>query len=62
MELIEEGEVLPDERDESDEPTDEGGDEDRSLYSSDMRDEAKRRVSSSMFWGAKSASRSWREA
>lgn len=62
MELIEEGEVLPDERDESDEPTDEGGDEDRSLYSSDMRDEAKRRVSSSMFWGANSASRSWREA
>jgi hypothetical protein len=31
MELMEEGEVLPDERDESDEPTDEGGDEDRSL-------------------------------
>ena len=60
MDDSDDGDVLPDERDESDEPTELGGLLEYE-YSSDMREPAKRRVRSSMV-GAKSASRIWRDA
>lgn len=56
MEDSEEGEVEPDERDESEEPAEEGGLFEYE-YSSDRREPAKRRVRSSTV-GAYSASRS----
>lgn len=60
MEDRDEGEVEPDEREDSEEPAEEGGLLEYE-YSSDRREPAKRRVRSSTV-GAYSASRSWREA